>query len=302
MLSHILSFLPPHQTFNPNVLPLASPTRCLPPLTSTIASCSPPNLSAYETLLAHPGTDPNILTPLFELHVLHFATATLSTDLLKLVAETTPLSCVKASALGHTLLHVACLPLSDTHVQLFSEKVYRSVHDVRTLDAGWKRLKLTTSSSPNRDPQTQWLRNTYRGPKLPARTALELSDYFPAQTAMVEFLLGSGTQDLGAKDIWGNTPLHYLASYRVVNEPLVTKLREREWERKKSVGGDDDDDRVELSAARGEDMSTETGEQVWKGARNRWGWTPEDLYVDGRRADEGETEGQRGLFRPFWEG
>lgn len=119
---------------------------------------------------------------------------------------------------------------------------------------------------------------------------------------MVEFLLESGTQDLGAKDIWGNTPLHYLASCRVVNEPLVTKLRERERERKKSVGGDDDDDGAEPSAAGGEDRSTETGEEVWKGARNRWGWTPEELYVDGRRADEGKREGQRGVFRPFWGG
>ena len=56
--------------------------------------------------------------------------------------------------------------------------------------------------------------------------------------------------DLGAKDAHGNTVMHYLAGAMVVNVALVKILTE----------GD------------------ENGEQVWNGVKNRWGWTPKDLY------------------------
>ncbi len=62
--------------------------------------------------------------------------------------------------------------------------------------------------------------------------------------------------DLGAKDVHGNTAMHYLAGAMVVNVALVKILTE----------GD------------------ENGEQVWNGVKNRWGWTPKDLYEDGECA------------------
>ncbi|TFK33706.1 hypothetical protein BDQ12DRAFT_690779 [Crucibulum laeve] len=45
---------------------------------------------------------------------------------------------------------------------------------------------------------------------------------------MVLWLLESGTQDLAAKDVYGNTLLHYLASTVQVSEELIEKLRAKE--------------------------------------------------------------------------
>ncbi len=81
---------------------------------------------------------------------------------------------------------------------------------------------------------------------------------------MVLWLLRSGTQELGAQDVYGNTPLHYLASAIWVNEELLGKVRA--WE---------------------------GGESVWKSSRNALGYTPEELEEDGRQAE-------REQWKSFW--
>ncbi len=108
---------------------------------------------------------------------------------------------------------------------------------------------------------SSWLVSYYEGakPKLPT------SEYFSAQAEVVVFLLSSGTQDPAAADVHGNTVLHYLVGHRVVNEELLRKLR----------------------ALRG-------GEEIWQEARNMWGFTPHELYEDGKGV-VGEP------YKPFWD-
>jgi hypothetical protein len=56
---------------------------------------------------------------------------------------------------------------------------------------------------------------------LPFAQTSEDEDDSRRQAEMVLWLLKSGTQDLGAQDVYGNTPLHYLASAMWVDEELV---------------------------------------------------------------------------------
>ena len=60
---------------------------------------------------------------------------------------------------------------------------------------------------------------------LPILTTAEDEDNSRRQEEMVLWLLQSGTQELGARDVYGNTPLHYLASAMWVNEELLGKVR-----------------------------------------------------------------------------
>jgi hypothetical protein len=46
------------------------------------------------------------------------------------------------------------------------------------------------------------------------------------QKAMVLWLLETGTQDVGAMDVYGNMLLHYLASTMWVNGELLGRIRE----------------------------------------------------------------------------
>ena len=52
-----------------------------------------------------------------------------------------------------------------------------------------------------------------------------------------------------AQDIYGNTPLHYLAAYRRTNDQTLDLLVE----------------------------GAEGGNSVWTDVKNRWGYTPYDL-------------------------
>lgn len=45
------------------------------------------------------------------------------------------------------------------------------------------------------------------------------------QKEMVLWLLESGTQDIGAPDVYGNTPMHYLVSAIRVDKELVGQVR-----------------------------------------------------------------------------
>lgn len=259
MLRHLLGL-----GYSPNILPLAATTRCLPPLAAAVAFCNPPNLEAYNILTHHRTTDPTIRTPIFSIHILHFATARLDIALLQHISTThppIPLEAASTTSLGHTLLHIASLPLTDAHINVFSPKVFHSIHDVRTLDTKhWLPIDLRRRNPAHRgilSSQADTL-------PLPREATPEDQDDARKQAEMVSWLLESGTQDIGAQDVYGNTPLHYLASAMRVDEVLVGRVRE--WQ---------------------------GAECVWKESKNELGYTPEELWEDGKAA-------VRGGWKSFW--
>ena len=155
--------------FNPNTLPLSTITQCISPLMATIVCCEPPNLEAFDLLLSYSRTDRDQRTPIYNVHILHFATALLSPSLLVSVSASIALNNAGTTALGHTLLHVACLPLDDTYIQIFSEKIYQSIHSVRTLSTSWIPLK----TLPHEQSHKNGLISHYKGvrdlPDTPSR-------------------------------------------------------------------------------------------------------------------------------------
>lgn len=244
MLKHLLSI-----GYSPNILPLAAPTCCLPPHASAIAFCNPPNLKAYDILTRDTRTDTSIRTPIYLVHVLHFAVAHLDIPLLKKLSEITPLTEAGSTALGHTLLHIASLPLMDRHVSLFSKKIFESIHDVRTLDTkSWFALNLHRRNPANRGILYSCLDNL----PLPRPFTAEDKIDQEKQEEMILWLLDLGhADDLATKDVYGNTPLHYLASFKYVNEGLVEKLK-----------------------------ASDGGQVIWEESRNEMGHSPCDLYED----------------------
>jgi len=259
MLRHLLGL-----GYSPNVLPLAAPTRCFPPHITAIASCDPPNLEAYGILSQQARTDLTLRTPIFSIHVLHFATARLDLPLLQHLANnpTTPLDATGTTALGHTLLHISTLSLTDTNINNFSEKIFHSIHDVRTLDTkNWLPIDFSLRNPARR---SAFFSSRAENPPLPLVPTAEDEDDSRKQEEMVLWLLHTGTQELGAQDVHGNTPLHYLASAMWVNEGLLEKVRA--WE---------------------------GGETVWKSSRNLLGYSPKELLEDGKLAE-------REQWKSFW--
>ena len=250
MLQHLLAL-----GYSPNILPLAAPTRCLSPHMTAIAFCDPPNLEAYGILAQNAKTNLNLRTPIFSIHVLHFATALLDLPLLQHLISNpnTPLEAAGTTALGHTLLHISTLPLNDKHINIFSQKNFQSTHDVRTLSTNrWLPIKFS-ARDPNR---FHILSSAASKHPLPYPRTTEDEEDSRRQEGMVLWLLQSGTQDLRAQDVYGNTALHYLASAMWVNDELLKNVRA--WE---------------------------GGETVWKSSRNELGYTPEELLEDGKQAE-----------------
>ena len=250
MLRHLLAL-----GYSPNILPLAAPTRCLSPHMTAIAFCDPPNLEAYGILAQNAKTNLNLRTPIFSIHVLHFATALLDVPLLQHLISNpnTPLEAAGTTALGHTLLHISTLPLNDKHINIFSQKNFQSTHDVRTLGTNrWLPIKFS-ARDPNR---FHILSSAASKHPLPYPRTTEDEEDSRRQEGMVLWLLQSGTQDLRAQDVYGNSALHYLASAMWVNDELLKNVRA--WE---------------------------GGETVWKSSRNELGYTPEELLEDGKQAE-----------------
>jgi hypothetical protein len=258
MLQHLLAL-----GYSPNILPLAAPTRCLPPHMAAIAFCNPPNLEAYDILAHNAKADLTLRTPIFSIHVLHFATARLEVPLLQHLINNpnTPLEAAGTTALDHTLLHISTLPLTDAHINIFSRKIFHSIHDVRTLDTKrWLPIDFSLRNPARRSI----LSSAASKRSLPLPRTAEDEDDSRRQEEMVLWLLGTGTQDVGAQDVYGNTPLHYLASAMWVNEELLRRVRA--WE---------------------------GGETVWASSRNELGYSPEELLEDGKQAE-------REQWKAFW--
>lgn len=242
MFRHLLSTC----RYSPNYRPRATPTVSLPPLSYTIARCDLNNTGVQRCLvdlLSHPQLDANLRTPIFDVHPLHFATAHHDPDLLSWLAGFIPggFAAAGVTALEHTLLHVASLPLTNSQIVSGNPDVARSIHCVRTLDSHWSPYRLPSPI------HMQFLTPGEMGaknPQQPMTVALQ-----QAQKATIRVLLEWGGVNVRAKDVDGNMALHYLASTLNVDEETVEMVRQMEG-----------------------------GEAVWQEATNYWGLTPRQLW------------------------
>ncbi|KAH7321849.1 hypothetical protein BKA65DRAFT_556182 [Rhexocercosporidium sp. MPI-PUGE-AT-0058] len=191
--------------FDPNTMPLANPTRCITPAMATIIYSATFNSIAFDILCQHPNINLELCTPVYRVHILHFAVATLDLDLLKHVTARTALQNAGETALGHTLLHVACMPANASQVQRHSELVSKSINECRDLRAQndvHSRRPYLAYSELQPDPG-------------------HLEQERKNQTSMVKYLWEQGIQDLEVLDVHGNTALHYLAGCREFNWELI---------------------------------------------------------------------------------
>ncbi|KAI4181543.1 MAG: hypothetical protein LQ346_006747 [Caloplaca aetnensis] len=286
------------QGFNPNVLPLAAPTRCITPAMATIVCCDPWNADAYNTLRQHSLLDLGIRTPVYNVSLLHFAVARLDLQALKTIAADVPLSSAGRTALGHSLLHVACLPLDESWVQMHSEPIFKSCRETRNLSEMDIAAEGPGDYVQARRVWQERHQNFYdfnlhfRGPgkksKRPSRfsarpTAEAVRDCHRRQVDVVRYLLENcKTIDVTATDVHGNTTLHYLASHRNVNEELLDLL----WD------GDD-------------------AEEAGRESKNQHGFTAAELFDSGHNVVEedkgfwtvvGEWEEKKSQEKEIWEG
>ncbi|GFG23141.1 hypothetical protein IFM61606_03015 [Aspergillus udagawae] len=241
MLRHLLSIC----RYSPNHRPRAAPTVALPPLSYAIARCDLDNTGVQRCpvdLLSHPQLDANLRTPIFSVHPLHFATARHDPDLLSWLAGFIPgrFAAAGVTALGHTLLHVASLPLTNSHIVAGNPDVARSIHCARSLDSYWRPFHLPSPI------HMQFQTPGEMGAKNPQPMTVAEQQ---AQKATIRVLLEWGGVDVCAKDVDGNTALHYLASTLNVDEETVEMVRQMEG-----------------------------GEAVWQEATNFWGLTPRQLW------------------------
>lgn len=185
-------------SFNPNLLPLGATLSCLSPLMTALA-CEPPILEAWEVLSSQGHIDTNLRSPVYQIHALHVAAAQLSVSLLQYLSEKLPLDRAGQTTLGHTLLHIACLPLEPSEINQSSSLIKTSITRVRTLSR--RPLSWTSCSS---------------------RTTMS------SQVDTVNYILSDSQCSVIEQDELGNTALHYLASYADLNEPLIALLRSSE--------------------------------------------------------------------------
>ncbi|KAG4442605.1 hypothetical protein IFR05_001935 [Cadophora sp. M221] len=200
MLEHLLGM-----GFDPNTMPLANPTRCFTPAMATIIYNTTFNNIAFDILCQHPNINLELRTPVYRVHILHFAVATLNVDLLKHVSAKTPLQNAGETALGHTLLHIACMPANASQIQRYSEIICKSIHESRDLRAS------NDIHSDHPHPVCVQFRPDVEFEEEDRRQ----------QIAMVQYLWEQGVRDLEVRDVHGNTALHYLAGCRKANWELI---------------------------------------------------------------------------------
>jgi hypothetical protein len=172
---------------------------------AAIAFCNHPNLEAYDILAQNAKADLTLRTPIFSMHVLHFATARLEVPPLQHIINNpnTPLEAAGTTALGHTLLHISTLPLTDAHVNILAKKISTASTTCApsTPNAGLPSIStrvtpLAAVFSPLRLASTRF---RFLGP-LRTRTIRA-----GLQEEMVLWLLGTGTQDVGTGCVWKYT-------------------------------------------------------------------------------------------------
>ncbi|KAL2803318.1 hypothetical protein BJX63DRAFT_77080 [Aspergillus granulosus] len=249
MLRHLLSTC----GYSPNYRPRAVPTMALPPLSHILVRCDLNNenvQNCLSDLLEHPQLDPNLRTPVFRIHPLHFAVAHHDPELLTRLAGIIPggLAAAGTTALGHTLLHIACLPLKANQTIVKNPDGATSIHCARTLD---HKYNYQFYMNPLKSKAARAADMAARKPH-PLTFAQQ-----QAQLATIEALLQAQaeagkegfTLDVRAEDVDGNTALHYLAWTRNMPEETIDLVR-----------------------------AMEGGEEVWHEAENLWGLTPSQLW------------------------
>ncbi len=255
--------------FDPNAMPLAAITRCITPAMATISYCNPWNQAAWDCLRQYPGFDPRIRTPIYDVHILHFAVARLSLILLYEIVKIVPLAEAGATALGHSLLHIACLPLDKRYIQIHSEAIYKSIHETRDLSEAEEDLRGRFEEEELDNYFTARViaekNSTTLYEHMPDFLAIDL-DCLASQTAMVRYLYSYDVADVSKQDVHGNTALHYLASHRLVNHQLIDWLR-----------------------------SQKHGQYSWRVLKNIYGYTASELLA----SNEAAVENPGG--QPFWQ-
>lgn len=251
MIKHLL-----RKGFSGSVFPLASITACLNPVMASVV-LAPDKLEAYEVV--SPYTDLRRRSKTFDVHILHHAVAaTLDLDLVLRVGADVHLSLAGKTALGHTLLHIACLPRDQKQLNSISPEIDKSIHDLRTFPG-----------RPKRPSPYNRVRQTAATPKLSRQEFLDsLTGEFAAQVAVISHLLSSAAftpEEISAQDIHGNAALHYLTSYVIPNEDAITLLK---------------------SATTKKEAKEEDGTN-WTTLCNNWDFTTQQLYTFGQEAIKG---------------
>lgn len=218
---------------NPNVLPLGHVQASITPLMATLLDSEPWNEAAYNVLAEDPRLDFDLRTPYMCVHVLHIAAAH-SLQALQRVERDVPLERAGRTAYGHNLLHIACLPLA---IQRYASKARESIKNL-----GLRRPRV-------RNEKGFW---SSQGEETLSVSACEAE--FPAQLELLRYLLASGTQEVTAYDSDINTPLHYLAGARVINEEAIELLR-----------------------------AQPEGEVAWREMHNWYGYTAEEIWEQAHR-------------------
>lgn len=313
----------------PTYFPLSTITRSL---NATMYALTLPAPSKNILDLLLPATNLPARTPIYNCHILHIAAAPLNLDLFRHISEAVgtdaqDLSTLAPTALGHTVLHIACLPLDDSSINVHSRKIYDSIHEVRTLSDTWQPLKLRPHAPPQpfKPASVQKVGGGSAHAITQSISPLEVeaensSTQHPsantnpnehaAQSSLIRHLLTthhpSPLAALAAQDIHGNTPLHYLASARDFNEELwmwicgmikrwrraeaasAPQQQQQQYEATPMASRTAETKRGENTAARGYDALI--------GIENHWGYSPADLYLDNIEA---RKEWGRG-WMPFW--
>lgn len=232
--------------FNPNAQALIAGSQALTPAQFAIVT---EDFEAYSILEKHPQFDPSVLTPVFKVHTLHFAVSLLNPEALNSV--NCELSDAPLTALGHSLLHVACLPATLRDIQN-TEKITKKVTEARTL---------ITTSRPNRElsfsDSGERITPEKRSFQYPLVDHLErLRNEMSNQTTICKRMVTElGAAIIGLADVHGFTALHYLAGMFCTNKELITWLRaqdggEEVWCTTKSMYGDTAQDMFDESEAK----------------------------------------------------
>lgn len=237
--------------FNPNTYQASTPTTCVTPLMATaMLKNQDVGIRCFDILVhqsKHP-LDLAVRTPIFGVNIVHMAAASLSVPMLKAIANRSPSLGYSKTALQHSPLHIACLPLDDSHINWQSLAIATSVKDVRTLDIDWRpQCPPASYSQLGSDDKVELDVEANSTLALPQPT-----EYFEDQCEVIRFLLSCQGQAADSKDQYQNTPLHYLASYRKVNMDAIELL-----------------------------LETSEGQEAWMEAQNEWGYTPHDLFEKG---------------------
>ncbi|KAL4901203.1 hypothetical protein BDW74DRAFT_86762 [Aspergillus multicolor] len=239
--------------YSPNYRPRAVPTMSLPPLSHILVRCDLNDKNVQNCLvdlLTNPHSDPNLRTPVFGVHTLHFAAAHHDPELLLWLAEYIPggLATAGTTSLGHTLFHIACLPLHGFQINAQNTKVTTSIHCARTLDYYYKHPRLQIP---------RFLRFKKPRPPVPQGPTPLTPSQQQAQLATIRTMIQAQAQaetgfrlDIKAQDLDGNTALHYLAGTLNMVQETIDVVR-----------------------------GIEGGEEVWLEAKNRWGFTPSQLWA-----------------------